>query len=226
MFSIIKEMQLEGFLWGLGTAIGELPPYFVAKKASILGQKHEELEAEEKDMLDDSQTLSKAKKIFKKLKKILFAHMKKHSFITVTLMASIPNPLFDLAGLTCGHLLIPFFTFFFATFIGKAIFKVHLQLLFIVFGFSDKTIKVMLNKIYQYVSGDLSLKLSKIIEKQKQILTGEMTSEDEFNLVGFLWNCLLTTMILYFVASVINSAVKEYYLDQAKKEKQSNKKNN
>jgi membrane protein YqaA with SNARE-associated domain len=218
MLSILQEMQLEGFLWGLGTAIGELPPYFVAKKASMLGEKHEELQTEENELLKDSETMTKAKKFFQKLKKMIFAHMEKHSFITVTLMASIPNPLFDLAGLTCGHLQIPFLTFFLATFIGKAIFKVHIQLFFIVFGFSDKMIKLMLRKISQYLSEDWSMKLSKIIEKQKQSLTGEQVNEDEFNLIGFLWNCVLTIMILYFVCSVVNSVVKEYYLDQQKKE--------
>lgn len=39
----------------------------------------------------------------------------------------IPNPLFDLAGITCGHFLVPFWTFFGATLIGKAIIKMHLQ---------------------------------------------------------------------------------------------------
>lgn len=39
----------------------------------------------------------------------------------------IPNPLFDLAGITCGHFLIPFWTFFGATLIGKAIIKMHIQ---------------------------------------------------------------------------------------------------
>jgi hypothetical protein len=41
---------IEAFLWGLGTAIGELPPYFVAKAASMAGKKHEELE----EMMDES----------------------------------------------------------------------------------------------------------------------------------------------------------------------------
>jgi len=31
-------------LWGLGTAIGELPPYFVAKAASEAGSINDELE--------------------------------------------------------------------------------------------------------------------------------------------------------------------------------------
>jgi hypothetical protein len=30
-------------LWGTGTAIGELPPYFVSRAASIAGQRSEEL---------------------------------------------------------------------------------------------------------------------------------------------------------------------------------------
>ena len=35
---------LEATLWGVGTAIGELPPYFIAKAAALAGNKHEELE--------------------------------------------------------------------------------------------------------------------------------------------------------------------------------------
>ena len=44
-----------------------------------------------------------------------------------TLSSKIPNPLFDLAGITCGHFLVPFWTFFGATLIGKAIIKMHIQ---------------------------------------------------------------------------------------------------
>ena len=39
----------------------------------------------------------------------------------------IPNPLFDLAGITCGHFLVPFWTFFGATVLGKAVIKMHIQ---------------------------------------------------------------------------------------------------
>jgi len=48
-------------------------------------------------------------------------------FFGIMLFASIPNPLFDLAGLTCGHMLIPFATFFLATLLGKAAIKANLQ---------------------------------------------------------------------------------------------------
>ncbi len=52
------------------------------------------------------------------------------TFVVVFMMASIPNPLFDLAGLTCGHFLIPFSIFFGAAFIGKSLVKVNIQVLF------------------------------------------------------------------------------------------------
>ena len=170
-------------------------------------------------MLSNSSSLTPAKGLFQKIKTIFFAYMKKHSFITVILMASIPNPLFDLAGLTCGHLLIPFITFFTATIIGKAFIKVHLQLFLIIFGFSDKSIKLLLRKISEFGFSEWSLKLANIIEKQKLVLTGEQEKESDFNLISFVWNCFLGLMILYFIGSVIDSVAKEYYLDQKKKEK-------
>ena len=42
------------------------------------------------------------------------------------IIVQIPNPLFDLAGITCGHFLVPFWTFFGATLIGKAVVKMHI----------------------------------------------------------------------------------------------------
>jgi uncharacterized membrane protein YdjX (TVP38/TMEM64 family) len=48
-------------------------------------------------------------------------------FFGILLFASIPNPLFDLAGIICGHSLISFGTFFGATLIGKALIKAHVQ---------------------------------------------------------------------------------------------------
>ena len=36
-FALYKGVILEAFLWGAGTSIGELPPYFVARAASLAG---------------------------------------------------------------------------------------------------------------------------------------------------------------------------------------------
>lgn len=62
--------------------------------------------------------------------------IQRFGFWAILLAASIPNPLFDLAGLTCGHFLIPFWTFFGATVIGKAVVKVHIQAFFYVAVFN------------------------------------------------------------------------------------------
>jgi len=43
-WSIYSAVGLEAFLWGFGTALGELPPYFFALAASIAGTKNEELQ--------------------------------------------------------------------------------------------------------------------------------------------------------------------------------------
>lgn len=67
-----------------------------------------------------------------KIKLFIFNHMGKYGFWAILACASIPNPLFDLAGITSGHFRIPFRTFFSATFIGKAIIKVHIQMIFII----------------------------------------------------------------------------------------------
>ena len=44
-------------------------------------------------------------------------------FYGVLFMASYPNIAFDLCGICCGHFLMPFWTFFLATFIGKAVIR-------------------------------------------------------------------------------------------------------
>ena len=44
ILDVFLAVILEASLWGLGTAIGELPPYFVAKAAAISGKNDKEFE--------------------------------------------------------------------------------------------------------------------------------------------------------------------------------------
>jgi len=64
--------------------------------------------------------------------------LERNAFFTVLLLASVPNPLFDMAGLMCGHFQVAFSTFFLATLIGKAFNKVSIQVCFIILGFSKQ----------------------------------------------------------------------------------------
>ena len=123
LLSVANKIKLECFYWGLGTAIGELPPYFVARAAASAGQGNEEFVSVEK-LLEkpvSERTLSERFRI------AMHQLLKSAGFFGILLCASIPNPLFDIAGILCGHFGIPFFTFFGATVLGKAIIKTSIQ---------------------------------------------------------------------------------------------------
>lgn len=123
LWAIFKLIRWESFAWGAGTALGELPPYFVARAVALSGGKSDEL-------ADFESGLNKApedRSLKETVSLMLYSALRRLGFLGILLFASIPNPLFDLAGITCGHFLIPFATFFGATFIGKACVKASLQ---------------------------------------------------------------------------------------------------
>ena len=80
-------------------------------------------------------------------------------------MASIPNPLFDLAGLTCGHLLIDFRTFFLATVIGKSLIKVNVQIIAIILILSKKSVKFITKNIGYIFGQNAKQKLEDMFNK-------------------------------------------------------------
>ena len=178
-WTILFNVQLEAILWGLGTAIGELPPYFMAKAAAEAGKSNEEIEELRKISATNPSSL------IDKVKGLIYQHLKKHGFITVLLCASvlifinqIPNPLFDLAGITCGHFGIPFSTFFGATVIGKAIVKVHIQAISVILAFSKHHVEYILEFIENKIPF-LKNTLSKSLEKSKKTLWFKQGHESE-----------------------------------------------
>ncbi|THD21615.1 Vacuole membrane protein 1 [Fasciola hepatica] len=132
-WKIMGKVQMESIMWGFGTAVGELPPYFMARGARLSDRHEEELEElenilEVEKATTSSDPLAKQTLTFQKRVELhLHRLILRAGFMGILLCASIPNPLFDLAGMTCGHFLVPFWSFFGATFIGKALIKVHLQ---------------------------------------------------------------------------------------------------
>jgi uncharacterized protein (UPF0335 family) len=70
-------------MWGLGTAIGELPPYFMARASAEAGKTNEEIE--EMRRLEEH----KPSGIIDRIKNFIYQHLKKHGFITVLLCASV-----------------------------------------------------------------------------------------------------------------------------------------
>lgn len=220
ILDVLFAVQIEAFMWGLGTALGELPPYFIARGAARSGKSNEEIKEIEEAEKQDKVPFIERVKIF------IYEHLKRHGFITVLLCASIPNPLFDLAGITCGHFGIPFWTFFGATMIGKAIIKVHIQTFFVVIAFSQHHIENILSFLEKNIPMIEGL-LSKALEKQKKSLfhnTGEKIIEDSSKpLIANLWEIIIIMMVVYFLNSIINSLVNEKLIEE---EEEKNKKGN
>ncbi|KAM3601804.1 uncharacterized protein V6R79_019084 [Siganus canaliculatus] len=145
LWTIISKVRLEACMWGAGTAIGELPPYFMARAARLSGTDPEDEDYQRfEELMDQDATAqdfsTRAKMAVQKL-------IQRVGFFGILACASIPNPLFDLAGITCGHFLVPFWTFFGATLIGKAVIKMHIQKLFVIVTFSRHIVEQMVSVI-------------------------------------------------------------------------------
>ncbi len=99
----------------------------------------------------------------------LYDSLEKYGFFMILLCASIPNPLFDLAGITCGHLQIPFRTFFSAIVIGKSFFKTHIQMIFVILVVRPGTVKWIV-KVTSSLNETLKNAIVDLFENQKAML--------------------------------------------------------
>ncbi|CAA2967312.1 vacuole membrane KMS1-like [Olea europaea subsp. europaea] len=147
--AILPQVQLEAILWGLGTALGELPPYFISRAANLSGGKLDVMEELDVSSTEHNGFIATQ---LTQIKCWFLSRVQYLNFFTILVLASVPNPLFDLAGIMCGQFGIPFWEFFLATMIGKAIIKTHIQTLFI--------ISVCNNQLLDWVENELIWVLS------------------------------------------------------------------
>ena len=98
------------FCWGLGTAFGEVPPYYIARA------------------INDKVQFESYFKSAKYCLDIIVYYVRKYSFITILLLASWPNATFDMCGMACGFYRVSLTIFLGATIIGKAFIKAPIQL--------------------------------------------------------------------------------------------------
>ena len=123
--------------WSVGTVIGELPPYLIAKTINykdnkaldrlydMLGSNGDKI----KSSIDN--TVDKFKKSPKK------------SFFTITLLSAWPNAMFDVCGVAAGLVKLNIYQFLIPTFIGKVCIKTPIQLgiLLHYYGYYGDTVK-------------------------------------------------------------------------------------
>eukprot|EP00842_Homolaphlyctis_polyrhiza_P004659 jgi/Hompol1/5194/HPOL_004220-RA len=201
IWGIASKIRPETVIWGLGTAIGELPPYFVARAAAMAGKNDPDFASIEHILAKDPKeyTLSDRANI------IMHGIVTKMGFFGILLCASVPNPLFDLAGIICGHFGVPFTTFFSATALGKAIIKSNLQALSIVVLFS-KNVQHRILAMIQDSAPWLHSTLQGIFESQASKFGGRGKGDsDKASPISLIWNGFMTLMVLYFVISIIES---------------------
>ncbi|KAG9304005.1 hypothetical protein G9A89_005915 [Geosiphon pyriformis] len=206
LFRIFRKVQWESFFWGLGTAIGELPPYFVARAAALSGSRSQELEMIDTLMTQSPEKISIKEKVLLNVNRM----MQRLGFWGILLFASIPNPLFDLAGIICGQFLVPFSTFFGATFLGKAVIKSSIQTFIVILAFSQETLATILEATKEYLPS-VHDKIAKAVYEQTRILKrGEGVSAPDDgpanpSYISLVWNTFFNLMLAYFALSIIET---------------------
>jgi len=221
VWAILAKVRVEAFCWGAGTAIGELPPYFMARAARLSGSEPSEEEEEFHDLQEKLKNPEKMTR-FERMKYSVQHLVEKVGFFGILACASIPNPLFDLAGITCGHFLIPFWTFFGATLIGKAIIKMHIQKIFVILAFNNQLLESAISLLVQIPGVGLKLEapVRSLLEKQKEKLRGG-GGGSEGSILSSIFEKFVLAMVVYFVVSIVNSLAQSYAkrLEKEKKAK-------
>ncbi|XP_028792403.1 vacuole membrane protein KMS1-like [Neltuma alba] len=222
---ILPQVQMEAILWGAGTAIGELPPYFISRAARESGRAldaMEELDTENKGIMAT---------YLNQMKRWLLSHSQHLNFLTILVLASVPNPLFDLAGIMCGQFGIPFWKFFLPTLIGKALVKTHIQTVFIILICNNQLLDWIENEVIWVVShipGFASI-LPDVISKLKAVREKYMKAPHQVSpqkiqggkwdlSFASIWNTLVWLMLLNFFIKIVNSTAQGHLKKQQDRE--------
>ncbi|EMS49094.1 hypothetical protein TRIUR3_14258 [Triticum urartu] len=221
VIDLLPQVQLEAVLWGIGTALGELPPYFISRAARLSGS---ELEAvKELDVAPSSEDGPIASTV-NRTKRWLLSHSQHLNFFTILILASVPNPLFDLAGIMCGQFGIPFWEFFFATLIGKAIIKTHIQTLFII-SLCNNQLLYFLEKeliwIFDHIPGfsaTLPSVIAKLHSAKEKYLSPPVSvspssqmEDKQWNFsFALVWNTVVWLVLVNFFIKIVTSTAQDY----------------
>ncbi|KAL5265775.1 hypothetical protein ACHWQZ_G006474 [Mnemiopsis leidyi] len=204
MWVILSKVRWESFMWGVGTAIGELPPYFMARAARLTGNELDDSSFTDLQKVEDTSTL----KCTDRFKLWLQNFVQSAGFFGILLCASVPNPLFDLAGITCGYMLIPFLTFFPAVLLGKSVFKVHLQMLCVVILFTADNVKMCEENIAKIplIGSALHGPFTEYMEQQRITLHGSSADHIKHSptVISVVFNVFVALMLLFFLVSIIH----------------------
>jgi hypothetical protein len=157
-------------------------------------------------------------------KRWLLSHSQHLNFFTILILASVPNPLFDLAGIMCGQFGIPFWEFFFATLIGKAIIKTHIQTLFIISLCNNQLLYLMEKEliwIFGHIPGfsaNLPSVIAKLHDAKEKYLSppaslspSSQAEDKQWNFsFAFIWNTVVWLVLMNFFIKIVTSTAQDY----------------
>lgn len=218
------------FLQTAGTALGEIPPFWMTRAARLAA-----IEAGTSSIHDDVDVPEEleAKSHFhfiNRTKAWIVRFLRKHGFYGILTMASIPNPLFDMCGICCGHYLMPFSTFFSATFLGKAVIRNFYQSLMYVALCGEEYMQMVI-RILQHLAPDswqIDEVIREIIEDGQasfrnieRAKKGSEQASTSATALLFYWQCFMGTLLFLFLLSCISQFAQFYQLtlDQAESNK-------
>jgi len=218
---VIAKVILPFWLWGIGTAIGEVPPYALSYAAAKAGEKVAELQ--------EFEQMNPSENYINSMKSWMINFMRRWGFWGIFLMAAWPNAAFDLCGICCGAMQMPFWQFFGATALGKGIVKTSMQAVFFVTIFSES----YLNKVMPLVGGMLDgidtvlgvqWDLSKALDRALRNTVSKFETDSaapgatDTNMLKMLWNGFILLVMASFAMSCVNQ-IAQLELSQRKKGK-------
>jgi vacuole membrane protein 1 len=130
-YNIFLKVLPATILWGFGTSLGEIPPYYLSKIANKNKIKHSNYLLQK--YYDNS---------------IFFIN--KYGFITILILSCWPSCTFDMCGLAAGYCNLNIYQFLLPTIIGKSLIKTPIQIYSILFLFDLNNIKFQNTYIIEY----------------------------------------------------------------------------
>jgi len=137
------------------------------------------------------------------------------------------NPLFDFAGMLCGKLGVPFWKFFLATLIGKAIIKVSIQMTSVITLCNNQLLDLVekwVACVFRYVPGVASV-LPSLVAKLKttkdKFLSAHVAASASIAVKGkwnlsftLIWNTAVWLMAINFLIQIVTSTAQGYLKTQ------------
>ena len=151
-----------------------------------------------------------------------FLHV--YGFYGVLALASFPNIAFDLCGVCCGHFLMPFWNFFIATLLGKAVIRNSYQSLVYVAlcteAYLERAIVVLQMVLPDVLQVDASVRTSLEALRESFMAPTTRTSTVNVDAPGLLgavtpYTVVMLMALVFFAASCVEQAAQfyQYQLD-------------